>query len=510
MVVSIKQRRKESMKYSSIHHYIFMSIGFFSMKENVAQQPFPVESVVLAAGRSTRFAMPTSKLAFPLCGREMVLYPISVLDQLGIPTIVVTGYQKEDIIKLLQENSHQPLTFVEQLEQRGTGHAVMCAQPHWKADHILIINGDMPLITADLIQDLITQHCAHQAAVTFVTAQCTEYPNGYGKVISDKRGIQIIEARDFTGSNDEGRLINAGIYIIERRFLEEALAHLVIHENSQELYITDVVAYAYLTGEKIHTVETDFTTIRGVNTIQELATTEKIIRERIIHYWMKKGVYFEQPETTVIEQDVSLGAGTRIGAGVHITKGSRIGVRCVIGHYSCIARSALADQVTILPHCVISDSEINDHASIGPFAHLRNVHSIHHKATIGNFVEVSNSTIGAYSKVKHLSYIGNATIGEKVNIGAGTITCNYDGTRKHITTIEDGVKVGSNNCLIAPVTLGKNSLTGAGSVITRDVPAFALGIARAQQVNKENYTQQLTPASSFVGAQVDPQSPQEK
>ncbi len=459
-----------------------------------------IQAVVLAAGKSTRFAMGSSKLAFPLCGQPMVMYPIAVLESLSIPTIVITGYQQELIRQFITEATKLTPLFIEQTTQKGTGHAVACSKAAWHAEHILIVNGDMPLISQELIKQLIDEHLATDATVSFVVAPCDDQPNGYGKVIRVDNCVQIIEARDFKGTHQEGRFINAGIYIINADFLRSEIEKLAVHENSQEWYITDIVEAASDTGHRVHTLETDFDSVRGINTISELATAEKIIRSRIIEKWMKKGVYFEQPETTIIEESVVIGVGTRVGAGVHLAGNTRIGTRCTIGSYSTIKNSSLEDQVTILPHCVVTDSEIYEHASVGPFAHLRNVHSIHQHAQIGNFVEVSNSTIGAESKAKHLSYIGNATIAEKVNIGAGTITCNYDGFQKHITNIERGAKIGSNNSLVAPVTIGHDAMTGAGSVITSDVPPFALGIARAHQVNKEHYAQRLAESRSFIGA----------
>lgn len=501
------------MKRVSVKIFITVFIGLFNMKESLSIQPvhlpssYSVQAVVLAAGKSTRFAMGSSKLAFPLCGQPMVLYPIITLESLSIPIIVVTGYQQELIQQIITEKTKSKPLFVEQTIQKGTGHAVSCTKESWKEDHILIINGDMPLITPELITQLVHEHLITHATVSFVIAPCQEHPNGYGKVIRTDKSVQIVEARDFKGSRQEGRFINAGIYIINKDFLRSEIEKLSLHENSQEWYITDIVGSASDSGHLIHTLETDFDTIRGINTISELATAEKIIRERIVQNWMKKGVYFEQPETTVIEQSVALGVGTRIGAGVHLLQNTRIGSRCTIGNYSTLSNTVLADQVTVLPHCVITDSEIYDHASIGPFAHLRNVHSIHENVHIGNFVEVSNSTIGAYTKAKHLSYIGNANIAEQVNIGAGTITCNYDGFQKHVTTIEKNVKIGSNNSLVAPVTIGHDAITAAGSVITSDVPPYALGIARAHQVNKEHYAQRLNESRSFLGA-IKTDSPQ--
>lgn len=459
-----------------------------------------IQAVVLAAGKSTRFAMGSSKLAFPLCGKAMVLYPIAVLEKLLIPTIVVTGYQRELIQQLITENTKTTPRFIEQTVQSGTGHAVACTKDAWQAEQILIINGDMPLITLELIRQLIQEHNDSHATVSFVVAVCDEFPNGYGKVLATNDGVQIIEARDFTGTAQEGRLMNAGIYLIDKNFLMTEIEKLAVHENSQEWYIPDIITAASKAGLRVHMVETEFNTVRGINTIAELATTEKIIRQGIINYWMSKGVYFEQPETTIIEDSVTIGVGTKIGAGVKLVGTTRIGARCAIGSYSTVSDSVIADQVTVLSHCIITDSEIYDHASIGPFAHLRQVHSIHQHACIGNFVEISNSTIGARTKAKHLSYIGNATIEEEVNIGAGSITCNYDGFQKHITNIEARANIGSNNSLVAPVTIGHDAMTGAGSVITSDVPPHALGIARAHQVNKEHYAQKLRESRTFIGA----------
>lgn len=458
------------------------------MKESLS-----VQAVVLAAGKSTRFAMGSSKLLFPLCGKPMVLHPLQVLQELTIPTVVVTGYQKELLTECItQQHYNSPVIFIEQKEQRGTGHAVQCTKSMLQEHDILIVNGDMPLITAELLKQLIDAHRAYNATISFVVAPCDEFPNGYGKVIRDiENKVRIVEARDFHGSACDGRLINAGIYIIKRAFLLEQIEKLALHENSQEWYITDMVDAASSQDYHVQTLEADFDLIRGVNTVHELTIAEKILRARIIHEHMRKGVYFENPDTVIIEHGVSIGSGTKIGSGVHLAGTTTIGRLCTIGSYSSIKNSMLEDSITILPHCVIDNSEIHDHASIGPFAHLRNVHSIHEKVTIGNFVEVSSSTIGKGSKAKHLSYLGNADIGEQVNIGAGTITCNYDGKRKHITCIKDRAKIGSINALVAPVTIGPDAMTAAGSVITDNVPPHALAIARARQVNKEHYAQRL-------------------
>ncbi len=445
-----------------------------------------IQAVVLAAGRSARFAMGGSKLVFPLCGQPVVLYPIAALEKLSIPTLVVTGYQSQLVQNCIAQKTNLP-TFVHQQEQRGTGHAVACTQQAWHAEDILIINGDMPLITTHVITRLIHEHRARNAVVSCVVAVGDEQPNGYGKVVNIDGCIQIIEARDFKGSAHEGRLINAGVYVINRAFLTQAMQKLVPHENSQEWYITDIIAAAGAAGHIVVTLETAFDDIRGINTIRECSEAERILRLRIIEQLMIKGVYFEQPETVIIEPTVTIDAGAHIGAGVRLLGNTRVGQHCSVGSYSTVTDSTLADNVAILPYSFITSSLIHREAAIGPFAHVRSVTTVHERAQIGNFVEVSKSVIGATTKVKHLSYVGNALVGQKVNIGAGTITCNYDGFNKHVTTIEDNVKIGSNNALVAPVTVGHDAMTGAGSVITDDVPAYALAIARARQVNKQGY-----------------------
>ncbi len=468
------------------------------MKEMLSSSSASITMIILAAGRSTRFGLRTSKLAFPVCGRALVLYPLTIAQKLTLPTLVVTGYQKELITQLIHDNSSGNVVCIEQSEQRGTGHAVLCALTHVSTDYVLIMNGDMPLVTSSLIQELIELQKKDDATIAFVIAECPDADHSYGTVVEQQGSVAIVEARDLKGAAP-GRTINAGIYLIEKNFLNRAMKDLMTHEN-HEIYITDIIARASAAREKISMLTADYTLVRGINTMYELAAAEKIMRRSYIDEWMKKGVYFENPETTIIDYDVTIGQGSRIGSGVHLLHGSSIGDYSVIGHDSTIESSHIADEVTIRPYCVISRSEIYDQAIIGPFAHLRDVHSVHEKGTIGNFVEVSNSTIGASSKAKHLAYIGNATIGQMVNIGAGTITCNYDGVRKNITVIEDHVKVGSNNSLVAPVTLGRHAMTGAGSVITEDIPPFALGIARTHQINKEHYVHRLNEPKSFIGA----------
>ena len=262
------------------------------------------------------------------------------------------------------------------------------------------------------------------------------------------------------------------ISLFKRSFSKAAFNLRYQHITAQEFYITDLIAYASKANLPVETISAPFDTIRGINTLQELWAAEHIKRSEIVSMWMNYGVHFTAP--IIVDLDVTIGKGTHIDAGVHITKGSRIGEHCHIEAYTHIEQSVLADNVVVKPHSLIKHSTIESNAQIGPFAHIRNQSVIGSESYIGNFVEVSKSTIASHTKIKHLSYIGNATIGSHVNIGAGTIICNYDGFKKHHTHIEDNVLIGSNNSLIAPVTIGKNAITAAGSTITDNVAQDAL------------------------------------
>ncbi len=455
-----------------------------------------LQAVILAAGKSSRFKTETSKLAYTLCGQEMILYPTLLLARLGIQTTVVVGHQKEQVRSII-EKKNIPVSFVEQHEQKGTGHAVLCTKDLWTADTILIMNGDMPLVTEEIIQELIKKHELTKATITFVTAHNTDpSQSGYGRVIQENNKISIVEARDFTGDSTQACCINAGIYLIKRAFLEKALTLIKPRTNTGELYITDLIQLANDGGFCVETISAPFDAIRGINTLKELWAAEHIKRSALIDYWMNNGVQFLAPQTVILDVDVTIGIGTVIGVGVRLKNGSKVGAFCSLEH-SYTSASVFEDNVTILPYCVITNSVIQKNATIGPFAHVRNNSICKENSVIGNFVEVNKSVIGKASKAKHLSYLGNTTLGTEVNIGAGTITCNYDGVNKHETVIEDKVFVGSNTALVAPVTLGKESMIAAGSVITEDVPANALAIGRARQVTKKEYANHIRTRNSI-------------
>lgn len=472
-----------------------------------------IQAIVLAAGKSSRFKTSNTKLGYTLCGKEIVVYPVKLLDALKIPMVVVIGYQKEKVRAAIEQAKITSLKFIEQEEQKGTGHAVLCTQQEWYADHILIMSGDTPLVTEETIHTLIKKHTENDADITFITAHNTD-PSlvTYDRVVKNNGTITIIDGRRYQGDVSVDCCVNTGIYLIKRTFLADALPLIKEHPDTHEIYLTDLIMYASKNNRKIESFSAPFDQIRGVNTLKELWAAEHIKRSELIGYWMDKGVHFSAAQNVYLDLNVKIGAGSFIGAGVLLLEGTVIGENCMIDAFSLISNSVIADNVTIAPHSVITDSTIKEHAHVGPFAHVRNHSTIEEHAAIGNFVEVTKTTVGAYSKAKHLSYLGNGIVGSRVNIGAGTIFCNYNGFTKETTTIHDNAYIGSNNALVAPVVIGKNSITGAGSVITRDVPADALALGRAAQVNKEGYAPLLkerlqkkkhtetSEAATFVGA----------
>lgn len=449
------------------------------------------QGIILAAGKATRFNTGRTKLIEKVCGLEMVAHTIQLLKRMEIPIVMVVGYQKDTVIDTVKKYLNN-ITFVTQENQCGTGHAVSCTQDTWCEENILILNGDVPLITEDIIENLYDEHIKTDAVISFITSHTNDIKNcSYGRVIQKQGSIEIIEAKDFTGNPADHCCINAGIYIIKQQFLREYLATINQNNAKNEFYLTDLVKIASDNNYTVTTVAAPFDKIHGINTFKELWEVEQIKKSEIISYWMANGVHFIAPQNVIIDLTATIGAGTTIGSGVHLLGDTKIGANCVVDAFSIIENSIVTDNATIHPHSIIRDAHIGHNAQVGPFAHIRSNSSIEDHGAIGNFVEVKNSTIGAHTKAKHLSYLGDAQIGSQVNIGAGTITCNYDGIQKNTTVVEDGVHIGSNNALIAPVTIEKNAVTAAGSVITENVPADALAIARARQVNKEGYAKKL-------------------
>lgn len=453
-----------------------------------------IQAIILAGGRSSRFQTGKSKLLEKICGQEMILYSTKLMESLKIPMTVLLGHARDQIQETITKHHHTIQCAIQE-EQRGTGHALLCTQQTWFADTLLIMNGDMPLLSADIVKKLIEEHRAADATISLVIAHNTDSCGSYGRVVQEHGTIRIVEAAELKTDAYEACCINAGIYLMKRSFVEKHIQHLSLHDT-KEFYITDLIELAAQKNLRVHTVLAPFDIVRGVNTLKELWSVEHIKRSELVSYWMSQGVRFAAAHNVQLDVAVTIGAGTCIGNGVHILNKSTIGNNCIIESFSIVSDSVIADNTIIYSHSLIYDSHIQNNCTIGPFARIEAQVNIGENSVIGNFVQVKKSTIGAGTKAKHLTFIGNSIIGNNVNIGAGTITCNYDGKQKHTTAIEDNCFIGSNNTLIAPVTLGNNSFTAAGSVITKDVPAGALAIARERQINKEHYIAQLHPSQT--------------
>lgn len=450
-----------------------------------------IQAVILAAGSSSRFCTSKTKLCFPICGQELLAYPAKLLAAAQIPITCVVGYQKEFVKASLARHMLPHITFVEQTEQRGTGHALLCAKDQLFAETILVMNGDVALVTQEVIDTLIETHKSRGATITLVTSQSANpAAEGYGRIVYQDGKLSIVEDRNYEGDRTANQYINAGIYLFQRKFLMEALPLLQANSKTGEVYLTDLVYHASIRNEPIATTYAPFDSIRGINTLKELWAAEHIKRSDLISHWMANGVRFIAAQNVYLDLDVVIGADTVIAPGCMLLQGTTIGKGCSIGAYSHITSSFIHDNAIIHPHSMITNSTIQSHAQVGPLAHIRSS-TIQSHAVIGNFVEINRTTVGRQSKAKHLTYLGDAIIGSQVNIGAGSITCNYDGIQKYTTTIHDNALIGSNNALVAPVIIGAGSMTGAGSVITENVPDDALAIARARQVTKENYVQRL-------------------
>lgn len=447
-------------------------------------------AIVLAAGGSKRFRRRKSKLLARICGRVMVVFPLKILEELQIPTTLVLGYQADELKSEVARVGIRNINYVVQPELLGTGNAVGFSRDAWDQENILILNADVPLLTTDLIKDLLKQHNEKRATISFLSTYVMN-PEGYGRVVEKDGKVQIFEERDCPDNLKDVNKINVGIYVVKRSFLQENIQRLEKNVVSGEFYITDLIDIASKQGLLVQTVPAPFDKVRGVNTLQELWAVEQIVRSNLIKYWMNRGVRFELAQNIHIDIDVKIDEDSFIGTGVHLLNGTTIARNCFIGAFTIVDGSSIGEGCMIHSHSVIQDSKIGKSVHAGPFARLRNNVVIADDVTVGNFVEIKNSSIGKKSKTKHLTYIGDATLGENVNVGAGTIVCNYDGVKKHKTVIEDNVFVGSNDTLVAPIKIGKGSYVAAGSTITKDVHAEDLAIGRARQENKENYAKKF-------------------
>ncbi len=444
-----------------------------------------VAVAILAAGRGTRMKSELPKVLHNLGGRSLVAWILNSVSAIKpVRQFVIVGYQSDQVKTALE--SCENLEFIEQREQLGTGHAVQQILPYLEGftGDLLVLNGDVPLLRPTTIKNLLQTHQQNQNAATILTAQLPN-PKGYGRVFCDSNNIltQIIEDRDCTTAQRQNRRINAGIYCFRWSELSQVLPKLRSENNQQEYYLTDAVSYL----QPIMAVDVeDYQEILGVNDRKNLAEVAEILQNRIKERWMAEGVTLIDPDsitiddTVEIERDVIIEPQTHLRGKTLIQSGSRIGPG------SLIENSQIGSNVTIL-YSVVTNSIVQNQAQIGPYTHLRGDAKIGVGCRIGNFVEIKNSTLGDRTNVAHLSYLGDATVGNQVNIGAGTITANYDGVNKHRTEIGDRNKIGSNSVLVAPVTLGADVTVAAGSVVTENVTDDTLVIARSRQVVKPGW-----------------------
>ena len=445
--------------------------------------------MILAAGLGTRMKSRRAKVLHELAGRPLIAYLLRAAFELAPEAVfTIVGHQAEEVegairdqaARLIENQSmvSPDLQFVMQAEQNGTGHAVMAAHDRLtsRRDPLVIVPGDAPLIGGATLKNLVETHRAEKNDVTMLTVMMDD-PTGYGRIIRNEDGslLRCVEQKDASPEELAVREVGVSIYCFDVSALLGALDRLTTDNAQGEYYLTDVPRIIQQQGRKVGLLRhSNAEEVLGVNTRIELADLERKLRDRKLRELMLSGVTIVDPGTTYIHQDVQIGQDSVIHPQVIIESTSRIGSGCTVYSWTRLKNVEIGDNVAISNSCVIEDSTIRDGATIGPFARLRAGAEIGEKAGIGNFVEVKKSKIGRGTKASHLTYLGDATLGEHVNIGAGTVTCNYDGVRKNETIIEDDVKIGSDTMLVAPVRVGRGSVTAAGSVVIKDVPPDSL------------------------------------
>ena len=447
--------------------------------------------VIMAAGKGTRLKSKRAKVLHEIGGRTLVGHVIAAAAQV-VPArdiLVIVGHQAEAVKAAARESG---VRFVVQKEQRGTGHAIQCAERETRGyEHLIVLSGDAPLLKSETMVALRDFHLREQAAMTILTAE-PENPLGYGRVVRKSPGkpevAAIVEQKALTPTQGELREINSGIYAFQRKPLYEHIGQLRATNAHKELYLTDMAGILAKAGERVVALEAaQAVEVLGANTIAEMMELDGAMRLQKARALMAAGVSIFQPETVRIDAGVEVGPDTVIEPFVQLLGATRVGSECRIRSYAVLENTTLGDRVEILHSCVIEDAAIEKGARLGPMAHLRPGCHIGENVHIGNFVEAKKTRMGAGSKANHLTYLGDAQVGSGTNIGAGTITCNYDGVSKYPTVIGDRVFVGSDSALVAPLAIGDGAYIGAGSVITDDVPADALALGRARQVNKAHW-----------------------
>jgi bifunctional UDP-N-acetylglucosamine pyrophosphorylase / glucosamine-1-phosphate N-acetyltransferase len=447
--------------------------------------------VILAAGKGTRMKSALPKVLHRVAGCPMIRYVLQTAASLSpTTTTVVVGHLAGEVQAALA--GHPGLRYVRQVPQAGTAHALLQTKGvlGGMQGTLIVLSGDVPLLSPETLARLTDTHVRSGAAATITTAVLDE-PRGYGRIIRSLGEItRIVEERDATPEERAGLEINAGVYAFQLGPLFPSLSRIAAENTQGEYYLTDLVSLYRRSSLPLATMQVVAAEeIRGVNSCKELAEVSKLFWQRRNEALMAAGVFIEDPATTFVGPEVKVGPDTVIHPCVFLEGSTEIGASCDISSGVRIADSVLGDHVTVLNFCVITHARVAAGARVGPFAHLRPETDVREGAHIGNFVELKKTVLGAGSKANHHAYLGDATIGEGVNVGAGTITCNYDGEKKNPTVIEDGAFIGSDTQLIAPVRIGRGAYVAAGSSITKDVPPGALGIARGVQTNKEGWVE---------------------
>jgi bifunctional UDP-N-acetylglucosamine pyrophosphorylase/glucosamine-1-phosphate N-acetyltransferase len=431
-----------------------------------------------------------AKVLHELGGLPLITYVCRAAQSLDpVKIYVVVGHQAAEVERAVQTEVGDAADFVTQTEQRGTGDAVMAARAQLEDSDslVLILSGDVPLIRTSTLTDFTERHRASGAACSILSVRL-ENPTGYGRIVrsEDDEFLKIVEQKDASTEELKLKEINSGIYCFQARKLFAALKRVKPSNKQGEYYLTDAPQILLTDGEKVNLyLHGDAREVSGINTRAELSEFENLMRRNTIRKLMiESGVTFLDPSHAYISAEAQLGKDCIIYPDVAIEGKTTIGENCVIRSGTRITNSRLGDNVVIKDHCVIIDSEVESNCAVGPFAHLRMHTLLEEESVVGNFVEVKKSRLGRRSKAMHLTYLGDATVGENTNIGAGTVTCNYDGKDKHPTIIEDNVRIGSDTMLVAPVTVGRGSVTAAGSVVTKDVPPDTL-VAGVPAVEKK-------------------------
>ena len=447
----------------------------------------PVAAIILAAGKSTRMRSKTPKMLHPICGAPMTEHVIRACREAGVTRVVlIVGHEAEKV----KEGLGNDLEFALQVTQKGTGDAVRAAHPlfeGWKGT-ILVLAGDIPLLPASTLKRLIEQQQVSNAAATMLTATLDD-PTGYGRILRNEIGqvVGIVEQKDANETQKAIKEWNPSIYAFDSEALWSSLAELQPNNAQGEYYLTDTVGILNRNGKTVKAISADSSDdVVGVNNRVELASVAETMRKRILNDLMLSGVTITDPSNTYVEVDVEIGQDTVIEPNTFLYRETKIGEDCRIGPMTRISKSVLGDSVHVVTSQIV-ESVLENGVRVGPFANLRARTKLGEKVKIGDFVETKNATFGAGSQASHLSYIGDAEIGEGTNIGAGSITCNYDGYKKHKTIIGKNVFVGSNSILVAPITLGDGSFTAAGSVVSKDVPEDTLALSRAELIFKEGW-----------------------